>query len=101
MSRNVLFVSALALLLSVPIVASASDRDDDIARIQKAAQVFKEIMDTPDKGIPRNLLDSAKCIAIIPGEVKFAFVFGGNYGRGVATCRTASGWSAPMFVAVA
>ena len=57
-------------------------------------------MDTPDKGIPRSLLDSARCIAIIPGEKKFAFIFGGNYGRGVATCRTPNGWSAPMFVAV-
>jgi lipid-binding SYLF domain-containing protein len=100
MSRNILFVSALALLLSVPMIASASDRDDDITRIRKATQVFKEVMDTPDKGIPRSLLDSAKCIAIIPGEVKFAFILGGNYGRGVATCRTEHGWSAPMFVAV-
>ena len=57
-------------------------------------------MDTPDKAIPNRLLESAKCIVIVPGEKKFAFVFGGNYGRGVATCRTATGWSAPMFVAV-
>ena len=57
-------------------------------------------MDTPDKGIPHDLLKSAKCIAIIPGDKKFAFVFGGSYGRGVATCRTAEGWSAPMFVAI-
>jgi lipid-binding SYLF domain-containing protein len=62
--------------------------------------VFKEIMDTPDKGIPQDLLASAKCIAIIPGTLKFAFIFGGNYGRGVATCRTPHGWSAPMFVAL-
>jgi lipid-binding SYLF domain-containing protein len=45
-------------------------------------------------------LESAKCIAIVPGEVKFAFIFGGSYGRGLATCRTGHGWSAPMFVAV-
>ena len=57
-------------------------------------------MNTPDKGIPQDLLNSAKCIAIIPGEVKFAFIFGGNYGRGVAICRTGHGWSAPMFLAV-
>ena len=66
----------------------------------KAAQVFREIMDTPDQGIPQDLLASAKCIAIIPGDVKFAFVFGGSYGRGLATCRTGHGWSAPMFVAI-
>jgi len=100
MSKNILFVTALALLLSIPAVASASDRDDDVNRTKKAAEVFKEIMDTPDKGIPDDLLASAKCVAIVPGEVKFAFIFGGNYGRGVATCRTEGGWSAPMFVAV-
>jgi lipid-binding SYLF domain-containing protein len=71
-----------------------------VNRTQKATQVFKEIMNAPDQGIPQNLLESAKCIAIIPGDVKFAFIFGGNYGRGLATCRTERGWSAPMFVAV-
>jgi len=80
--------------------AAASDREDDVARTRRAADVFKEIMDTPDKGIPHDLLDKSKCIAIIPGEKKFAFIFGGNYGRGVATCRTAHGWSAPVFVAI-
>jgi lipid-binding SYLF domain-containing protein len=57
-------------------------------------------MNIPDKGIPNELLESAKCIAIVPGEVKFAFILGGNYGRGVATCHTSQGWSAPMFVAL-
>jgi lipid-binding SYLF domain-containing protein len=71
-----------------------------LKRTHKAAQVFREIMNTPDQGIPQDLLKSAKCIAIIPGDVKFAFVFGGNYGRGLATCRTGHGWSAPMFVAI-
>ena len=89
-----------ALILIVTQIAAASDRDDDVARTQKAAQVFKEIMDTPDRGIPHDLLDKANCIAIIPGDKKFALIFGGSYGRGVATCRTASGWSAPMFVAI-
>jgi lipid-binding SYLF domain-containing protein len=89
-----------ALTLVVTQIAVASDREDDVARTQKAAQVFKEIMDTPDKGIPHDLLESAKCIAIIPGDKKFAFIFGGSYGRGVATCRTSHGWSAPMFVAI-
>src|SRR5580692_5073110 len=100
MSKNFLLVSALALALIIPSLALASDRDDDVARTRKAADVFRDIMNTPDKGIPRGLLASAKCIAIIPGEVKFAFIFGGNYGRGIATCRTGHGWSAPMFVAV-
>jgi SH3 domain-containing YSC84-like protein 1 len=88
------------LIATASLTAVASDRDDDVNRTQKAAQVFKEIMNTPDQGIPSNLLESAKCIAIIPGDKKFAFVFGGSYGRGLATCRTGHGWSAPMFVAI-
>ena len=98
MYRNVLMVSVAGLALMLP--ALASDRDDDIGRIQKATRVFHEIMATPDKGIPRDLLEKAKCVAIIPGEEKLAFIFGGNYGKGLAACRTANGWSAPMFVAV-
>lgn len=100
MSKNFLITAALVFSLAIPAIAFASDRDDDITRTHRAAEVFKEIMNTPDKGIPQGLLDDAKCIAIIPGEKKFAFVFGGNYGRGIATCRTAVGWSAPMFVAI-
>ena len=98
MKNNLLIVSVAGLGLVLP--ALASDRDDDIGRVQKATQVFQEIMRTPDKGIPRDLLEKARCVAIIPGEEKAAFIFGGNYGKGLATCRTDKGWSAPMFVAV-
>jgi len=98
MLKRLLIVATLALVVALPVVAS--DHEDDVNRTHKAAQVFKEIMDTPDKGIPHDLLASAKCIAIIPGDVKFALVFGGSYGRGLATCRTKDGWSAPMFVAI-
>ena len=98
MLKRLLIVATLGLL--VTLAAVASDREDDVKRTQKAAQVFREIMDTPDKGIPQDLLRTVKCIAIIPGDVKFAFVFGGNYGRGLATCRTGHGWSAPMFLAI-
>jgi lipid-binding SYLF domain-containing protein len=89
----------LIVSLALPVVAD-SDRDDDIERIHRSAQVFKEIMSTPDKAIPQELLESAKCIAIVPGEKKVAFMFGGRYGKGLATCRTARGWSAPLFLAV-
>src|ERR1017187_10465894 len=98
MLRRILIVTMLALL--VTLTAVASDREDDVNRTNKAAQVFKEIMNTPDQGIPSDLLESAKCIAIIPGDKKFAFIFGGSYGRGLATCRTEHGWSAPIFVAI-
>jgi lipid-binding SYLF domain-containing protein len=98
MLKRLLVLSTIALFTAP--FAVASDRDDDVARAEKAALVFRQIMDTPDKGIPDDLLEMAKCIAIIPGDKKFAFIFGGSYGRGVATCRTASGWSAPIFVAI-
>lgn len=98
MLKHILAVTILIAIASL--TAVASDREDDVNRTQKAAQVFKEIMNTPDQGIPSNLLESAKCVAIIPGDKKFAFIFGGSYGRGLATCRTEHGWSAPMFVAI-
>ena len=88
------------LTFCVTLTAVASDREDDVSRVHKAADVFHEIMNTPDKGIPQDLLNDARCVAIIPGDLKFAFVFGGKYGRGVAICRTGHGWSAPMFLAV-
>jgi SH3 domain-containing YSC84-like protein 1 len=93
---------AIAMILTgfaLPSLA-ASDREDDISRIHSASRVFQAIMNTPDQAIPRELLESAKCIAVIPGEKKAAFIFGGTYGKGLATCRTAQGWSAPIFLSV-
>jgi lipid-binding SYLF domain-containing protein len=99
MWKRVLVFSVLALFATLTVVAS--DRDDDISRIHHSADVFDAIMKAPDQGIPGGLLEKARCIAIIPGTVKFAFIFGGNYGRGLATCRTDSGkWTAPLFLAV-
>src|SRR5579863_5620865 len=91
--------TALAVFLVLPAISSASDREDDISRTHRAARVFQEIMNAPD-AIPQNLLNKARCIAIIPGDTKFAFIFGANYGRGLVVCRTATGWSAPLFLAV-
>jgi SH3 domain-containing YSC84-like protein 1 len=98
MLKRILAVTTLIAIASL--TAVASDHEDDVNRTHRAARVFKEIMDTPDRGIPSGLLESAKCIAIIPGDKKFAFIFGASYGRGLATCRTGHGWSAPMFVAI-
>lgn len=100
MSKYLLALSALALFLIMPVVSSASsDKEDDASRAQKAAQVFQEIMNAPDS-IPQDVLNKARCIAIIPGDKKFAFIFGADYGRGLAVCRTENGWSAPLFLAV-
>jgi len=83
-----------ALLVSTLAVA-AEEPSEQVKRMDAAANVLDEIMGTPDKGIPEELLDSAKCLAVIPSMVKIGFVFGGRHGRGIATCRTTSGWSAP------
>lgn len=90
-------------LLAPTLVRATSDRADDIQRLQNATAVFREIMQAPDKAIPSEILSSARCIAIIPGQKKAAFGIGGTYGKGLVTCRnprTASGWSAPLFITV-
>jgi len=80
----------------------AADKDDsDIAkRIDASANVLNEVMATPDKAIPDKVMRDAKCIAVIPSMVKIAVGFGGNHGKGIATCRTESGWSAPAPVTI-
>lgn len=99
MLKRVLSAAVLIAALAVPLLAS-SDKQEDESRINRATEVFQQIMATPDKAIPHDLLDSAKCIGIIPGEKKFALGVGGNYGKGLVTCRTPNGWSAPLFIAV-
>jgi lipid-binding SYLF domain-containing protein len=81
--------------------AGDDDKQSDIAkRIDASAKVLNEVMATPDKAIPDKVMSDAKCIAVIPSMVKIAVGFGGNHGKGVATCRTASGWSAPAPVTI-
>src|SRR6266702_6229304 len=89
----------LAALLSVASLSWA-DEDATLDRLQKAANVMHEIMATPDKGIPDEVFDHAKCVAVVPHVIKGGFVFGAEGGRGVATCRTTNGWSAPAFFAI-
>src|ERR1700723_2859468 len=72
-----------------------SRRRKQVKRMDSAATVLDEVMVTPDKGIPEKLLDSAKRVAVIPSMIKIGFVFGGRHGRGIAVCRTRSGWRAP------
>jgi SH3 domain-containing YSC84-like protein 1 len=83
-------------------VSWAADKDQsDIAkRIDGSAKVLNEIMATPDKAIPDKVMRNAKCIAVIPSMVKIAIGFGGNHGKGVATCRTENGWSAPAPITI-
>ena len=87
-------------------VTFAADADDktpsaEVKRVQSAATVLDEIMGTPDKGIPKEILESAKCVAVVPSMIKGGFIVGARYGKGVATCRTKSGWSAPAPLTIA
>ena len=94
-------VTFLLAMLSLGTLGwAASGREDATDRLDKATQVMHEIMGMPDNGIPEEVLQHAKCIAVVPHMVKGGFVFGGKGGKGVATCRTASGWSAPAFITI-
>lgn len=85
--------------LLAPSVLNAGEVED---RVVRGAVVLREITEAPDSGIPQDLLDKAACVAVIPGMKRAGFIFGGNYGKGVMSCRTDSGkgpWSAPsMFL---
>jgi lipid-binding SYLF domain-containing protein len=79
---------------------AGSAREDTVDRLDKSVDVLHAIMATTDKGIPEEVLSNAKCILVVPNLIKGGFIFGGKHGRGVASCRTADGWSAPAFVSV-
>jgi len=87
------------IALGAGLAHAGSDAAD---RLAASAETFKEVMDTPDKAIPRGLLNKAECIVIVPGLKKAAFVVGAKYGKGFVSCRkkTGVGWSAPGGVRV-
>jgi SH3 domain-containing YSC84-like protein 1 len=95
---------SLLLMGFIGLVATAawagSARQDTDARLQSSVDVLHAIMTTPDKGIPEEVLSNAKCILVVPDLIKGGFIFGAKHGRGVASCRTSEGWSAPAFVSV-
>ena len=104
------YIAKYLLVLGSVVVVFASmswGADDDdknqteiSKRIEKSAEVLNEIMATPDKAIPDKIMNSSKCIAVVPSIVKVAFVFGGQHGKGVASCKTATGWSAPAPITI-
>ncbi len=99
----VAFVAGMLLLATTGVIAEDrddKDRTDIEKRIDASASVLDEIMGTPDKAVPDKIMSDSTCIAVIPSMVKIAVVFGGNHGKGVATCRTADGWSAPAPITV-
>lgn len=83
------------VLCAVTLASVAFASEAASSRLETAATVLNEIMATPDKGIPSDILGSAKCVAVVPNLLKGGFIVGGAHGRGMATCRTATGWSAP------
>jgi len=88
-------------LLIVSTVAIAFNRSDAVKRLQRATQVFKEIMSAPDKGIPEDLLDKCECVGIVPGLKKAGLGLGGKYGKGVLMCRKSDrSWTAPSFITI-
>jgi len=94
-------IMTIAALLSLTSVCWAgTDREATVNRLDHAGAVLHEIMSAPDKGIPEEVLEHAKCVAVVPHLLKGGFVFGAENGRGVATCRTENGWSAPAFFAI-
>jgi lipid-binding SYLF domain-containing protein len=96
--KKIMFVIAMLSLGTLSWAASA--KQDATDRLDNATTVLHEIMGMPDKGIPEEVLEHAKCVAVIPHMVKGGFVFGAQGGKGVATCRTADGWSAPAFITI-
>lgn len=95
------FMTLVALLgLGVTSTVWAETREDVQNRLDSATLVLHQIMAAPDNGIPEEVLEHAKCIAVVPHMIKGGLVFGAENGRGIATCRTAKGWSGPAFFAI-
>ena len=80
--------------------ASSNEKDAVNARLDDSSKILNQLLSAPDQGIPDDVLKSAKCVAVVPSMVKGGFVFGAEHGRGVATCRTRNGWSAPAFFVI-
>src|SRR5215471_3340877 len=97
--RKLLTVTAMLVAIAPGVLASER-RDADLERLQTAGTVLNQIMSAPDQAIPDKIMSGAKCIAVIPSSLKASFIFGANYGKGVATCRTDKGWSTPAFFKV-
>jgi lipid-binding SYLF domain-containing protein len=87
---------AVAAVLGVTTTAAAASKHAD--RISEAASVLREIHNQPDKDIPQQLWDKAECVIVIPNLKKAAFIVGGEYGKGLMSCRRANDWSAPVFM---
>jgi lipid-binding SYLF domain-containing protein len=95
---STLLISIMGLVGTFAFAGSA--RQDSVKRLDSSVEVLQAVMAAPDKGIPEEVLTSAKCIVVVPNLIKGGFIVGGKHGRGVASCRTSDGWSAPAFVSI-
>jgi lipid-binding SYLF domain-containing protein len=100
MKKQIIVLSAVLGVASLGWASDKSPKEAATDRLDSAAAVLHQVMDAPDKGIPQEVMDHAKCVAVVPHMIKGGFVFGAEGGRGVATCRTANGWSAPAFFSI-
>src|ERR1700719_3243049 len=100
MNKPLLVVLLLCLNLATFGADEPSRTPKAALRAQAAADVLDEIQGAPDKGIPQEVLGSAECVAVVPSLLKGGFIVGGRFGRGLASCRTPKGWSAPAFFTV-
>jgi lipid-binding SYLF domain-containing protein len=91
-------VCLLGILLSATAYAAISTAESK--RLGEASTVLSELRSTPEKGIPDNIWNSAECVMVFPSVKKAAFIVGGEYGKGVASCRGTTGWSAPLFMQI-
>jgi len=99
--KKLVVVALFVSLFSFTSAADDQSKDTKAAdRVQAAGDVLNEIQSAPDSGIPQNILGSAECVAVVPSMLKGGFILGAKYGRGLASCRTPKGWSAPAFFTV-
>ena len=96
--KSLIMALTIGLFVSTFAMAAEDEPSEQVKRLNASATVLDEIMGTPDKGIPEEILGSAECVAVIPSMVKIGFIFGGRHGRGLATCRTKSGVERPRSV---
>jgi lipid-binding SYLF domain-containing protein len=99
--RNLIASALIAASAVLAPSIQAQPSEKLVHRIEAAHEILHQLMNTPDKGVPLDIAASAQCVIVIPSFKKAAFVLGGEYGQGVASCRTGHGWSAPVFIQMA
>jgi lipid-binding SYLF domain-containing protein len=98
--KRLLVLAVVVSLCSLAFGADEPKESKATDRVQAAADVLNEIQSAPDSGIPEDVLGHSECVAVVPSMLKGGFIVGAKYGRGVASCRTAKGWSTPTFFTI-